>query len=402
MPKRIYHPKDPELYQRKPGGNFHIWHEGRDKSLGTSDFSKAKKAKEYHRALVSTYGAASFNATFGGIFPEYTKHLWSEVADGGKRKSYIESIEWYWSKYLESFWSKRRLMEFNQVTWDQFCKTIKRKFAVSDFTNHRSTMTGFLTWCRGRNLILMWPEVKNPAHKSRKRKIIPPEHLRLIFEHAPTVQQWREEMAARKPSRNRRKRSELKRFIVPGGLRLFLACYLFQGMRREEITKLTISRVNLKRMYIVLRDDDVKTKDAREIPLNRYVAALLLERFNLLDELRIKTKYVFPNARDTTRPMTSSGFKTVWAKVLEKAEIKDLGYTWHDFRATFEKAMSMSKDFTDVQKEKMVGASLKVQSKIYISMDADDLRGLENVIQVPGLTEKTPDESEGQDDITVK
>jgi integrase len=400
--KRIYHPKDKELYQRTAGGNFYIYVNGQDHSLGTDDYFEARKKKEYHKAIKSTYGAASFSNKFGDLIIPYFDYL-----DGtSRRASYIASIKWYWNKYLKSYWENKRLVDFDQIHWDEFCAKTKRKFEVSDFTNHRSTMTGFLNWARGRKFILSWPPVENPDHTVRKRKIIPPDHLALIFRHAPTVQDWRADLAERNqdvkkyPSqrnRNRRDPDKLMRFIFPGGLRLFLAFYLLQGMRRKEITEMEISRINFKRKSVILLEDHTKTREGREIPLNVFLEGLILERLQLFDELGIKTNCLFPNARDLSRPMTESGFKTTWAKVLEAAELKQLGYTWHDFRATFETAMAKSKNFTDAQKEKMAGASLDVQHAIYVSMGPDDLRGLENIIQIPEKTEEEKKESEGLD-----
>jgi integrase len=384
---RIYHPNDKDLFQRKPDGNFYIWLKGTDHCLETNDFKQAQAAKEYHKALATVYGVSAFKATFGKVFPQYEVFLDSQVRAKARRESYVESIKWYWTKYLRTYWAPRKLVEFNQITWDEYCKRTKRKFEVSDFTNHRSTLTSFLSWARARNLILAWPEVKNPAHKSRKRKIIPSEHLTLIFGGVPTLSDWH------KLSKVEKKKLIGKgRVVIPGGLRLFMAFYLFEGMRRKEITDLTFDRVDLEQMHIILGDEDVKTNEGREIPLNNFVANLLRERIKFMEEMGIRSKFVFPNARDLKRPMSESGFKLTWHKLIEKVGLKRAGYTWHDFRATFEKAMNMSKDFTDMQKEKMAGSSLKVQSKRYVSMNANDLRGLEEVVKFQISTGSTPDE----------
>lgn len=397
MPKRLHHPKDKELFQYKPGGNFYIRKGGAEYCLETNDFKKAQAAREYHNALVTTYGAASFKATFGVVMPKYLAHMDRLVEKKARRKSYVDTIKRYWNKYLEPYWDRKRLMDFSQVTWDDYCERLQRKHDVSDFTNHRSTMTGLLEWCRGQKLVLAWPSVNNPEHKKRKRKIIPPEHLRLIFQHSPSVDDWRTARVGKIKKTNRPpKPSKTKGRYVPGGLRLFLALYLLEGMRRIENVELTWDRVDLVNRIIKLRDEDVKTGEGREIPMNAIVHALLTERLSVLQELGLDTRFVFPNWRDPKRHMSLNGFKTTWFKVLDEVDLRACGYTWHDFRATFKKAMHKLVGYTDTQKEKMAGSGIDVQKNTYVTMNADDLRGLENAVDVPGLKELVVSTSQGQ------
>lgn len=387
MSARIYHPKDDELFQRKLGGSFYIWHEGRELCLETSDYKEARAAKEYHRALSSTYGAASFSTTFGRLFPEYIKHRRKEVEQGRRRSSYIESIEWYWGKYLKEFWEKKRLVDFHQVNWDKFCewqnkqKIDGRRIKIRDFTNHRSTMTGFLRWASRKRFILAIPTVENPHHVSRRRKQFTPEHITLLFKHVPTVEQWRQEFKGKLKKRRKHART------IPGGLRLFMALYLFHGSRRGENIRLRWSDVDFEKRAIILRPEVVKTGEGRVIPINKVVFALLQERRILLGDMGIKTAWVFPNTRDISRHMTDSGFKGAWGKLLVATGLERYGYTWHDFRATFESFMDKTGGFTETQREKMSGAAQSVRSKRYVGFTVDDLRGLEEVVQVPGLTE---------------
>jgi hypothetical protein len=58
---------------------------------------------------------------------------------------------------------------------------------------------------------------------------------------------------------------------------------------------------------------------------------------------------------------------------------------WHDLRATHQYYTHKRIDFTDTQREKFSGSSIDVQKRHYVSFEADDLRGLETVVQFAGL-----------------
>lgn len=370
---RIYHPKDQTIFQRKEGGPFYSWLKGQEICLDTSNPKQARENRDYHLSLISRFGASAFKHTFGAVFPLYIKDLRKSKR---RRSSYIDSLEWVWTKYLEPFWGKRRLMDYHQLTWDQYCASISKKFKVNDFNNHRGTISGVLSWGQRRRLIASVSTVENPFHEPRHRKRLKPEHVRSILLATPTVQGWR---APRKPAPHPRS--------IPGGLRLFLALYLFHGSRRGENIKLKWSDIDFEKRAIFLRAEVVKTNEARTIPINSLVLALLLERQSLFETMAIKSPWVFPNRRDFKKHMDVSGFKTVWKKVVIAAGLEKEGYTWHDFRATFESYMDSASGFNETQREKMSGAARAVRSKKYVDLTEDDLRGLEEVVQIPGLME---------------
>lgn len=387
MPKRYPSPIDPDLYQFKvPDGNYYFRQGAFEHNLETNDLVQAQANKKYHEAISSVYGALAFKSVIGQLFPKYLQFMKLRAERKELRETYVSSVEWNWETYLKKYWEKKKLVDVKQATWDDYCEKIQRQFRVRAFNNQRTTMTGFLTWANQKGFILVVPRLKNPAHKVRKRKIIKNEHLHLIFENTQSVRDWEQDRAKRKPSKKRRPVGKLSRVILPGGLRLFLAFALFSGMRRSEITKLEWSWIDFDRRCLLLPAHVVKTNEDREIPLNDHILDLLIERIRIQQTFLLKTIFVFPNAVDQRRPMTPAGFKTSWKSVNEKARIKDLGYTWHDFRATFETHMHKAHGFTDTQREKMVGASIDVQKSIYVNMTADDLRGLENVVNVPGLS----------------
>ena len=48
--------------------------------------------------------------------------------------------------------------------------------------------------------------------------------------------------------------------------------------------------------------------------------------------------------------------------------------------------MNKSQSHTDVQKEKFADATMDVQKRIYVSMDHEDLRGLEDSVKLPSVS----------------
>lgn len=366
MAKRTYSPENGRLFQYKVDGNFYMRMSDTEICLETNDIDQAIENLKVQDALTKRFGTKAFQKKVGVLFPEFLKKKKKDV-----RLSTFKLYEGIWRTYfLPSRLPKLYLADVNQKSWTAFCE---KNASVKDFQNHRNLMHQFLLWCESNEWITAVPTLKNPKHKRRKRRIIPPEHLKIIFQYAN------------------------------GSLLLFLSMALFQGMRRSEVMKLSWLRVDLPTKSLLLGDEDVKTNDGRHIPLNSTVYQLLLNRLKTQQYETIKTPWVFPHANNPKKHASLTGLMTAWRTCLLHCGLADkvfttgnkskykivVQYTWHDLRATFEKYSHKSKDYTDTQKEKMVGADIDVQKRIYVSMDADDLRGLEEVvsIQVPELAQ---------------
>lgn len=129
-------------------------------------------------------------------------------------------------------------------------------------------------------------------------------------------------------------------------------------------------------------EDYNKNRRGRRIPFNAIVHEVLEERRQAQGG---KGGWVFPNADDPRRHAHITGLKTAWHTCLKKAGLEDV--TWHDLRATYETFAHKSVAHTDTQREKFADASADVQRRIYVTLDHADLKGLEDVVQVPGLGE---------------
>jgi len=353
--KRIYSPLNKKLFQHREGGNYYCLISGSEISLETADFEQAQKNFELQSALVSKFGSKAFKYRVRDLFPAFLKKKKPEVRPGT-----LLGYEKIWKRDLEPGLGKLPIGDVNQKTWLRFCE----KRTANDFQNHRNLMHQFLVWCEGQGYLLAVPTLKNPKHKRRRRKIIPPEHLAVILQEAR------------------------------GSLRLFLSLALFMGMRRSEILKLDWTRVNFDHRSLRLRDIDVKTDEERQIPITKVVLGLLAERLKEQQDAGSKTIWVFPHQDTPKKHMHLEGLMTAWRLALRRCGLAEtvkrpgtkvgykivVQYTWHDFRATYEKYSNKANDFTDTQREKFSGADIDVQRKRYVSMDADDLRGLEEVV----------------------
>ena len=113
------------------------------------------------------------------------------------------------------------------------------------------------------------------------------------------------------------------------------------GMRRGEIFNLKWDQVDLKHGFILL--DRTKNGERREIPINRTLEALFLDK-NLI--MRIDIPYVFYD------PVTGNPYqdlKRSFHTALRKAKIRD--FHFHDLRHTFASHLVMSAvDITTVSR----------------------------------------------------
>jgi len=254
--------------------------------------------------------------------------------------------------HLMPFFETKKLAQINEKLWAKYIQSAK----VGDLANHRKVMTGFLKWAKRKGFLSALPDITEiPHHIRRQRYIATEAELRTIFQHAQ------------------------------GSLQLFCALALFNGMRRKEIMTLSWEGVDLRSRKISVEKAHNKLRRAREMPINDLLVTLLRARHAGQIESKITTPWVFPKRDKPSHHGAIDGLKTAWNTVRRNHGLEHI--TWHDLRATFEKYSHKSKDHTDTQKEKFSDATMDVQKKIYVTMTADDLRGLEDVVQVSGLKE---------------
>ena len=341
---------------RYPSGRLYYVRGRVEKSLETNDLKLAESRKKDLESRLSFFGPMSYKRKVSEEWQKYLDMRYLQLmgkAPGGKkiRPRTFEEIDRVYKVYLKKPFENCRLIEVDEVRWNKFVKNAR----VPDLRNHRKVMLGFLNHCKQEGLIKILPDLKVPVVNRRVRKIVDPVDLEQLFK------------------------------VSPNKLLLYNCMYLFMAMRNGEIVGMEWSRVFFNQGYIALRAIDVKTGKPRNIPLNPIVRVLLLKTRDLQLEAGIKSPYVFPKRGKPQEPTISTGLRKSWELAIKKCGWP-VGYIQpHDLRATYEHYSNKRADFTDAQREKFAGASISVQKNIYVSFQPEDLKGLENVVQVPGI-----------------
>lgn len=349
--------------KRNPQSKIYYFVRGSiEHSLRTTDWSEALLKKKFKMAEIDGSGMVAMKHKVGDLYKlGYLDDKKKQATGKLKGKKIISpgtlnEIEYVFESHLLPFFKAKSLAQVNSVLWSKYCSNA----TVSDLANHRKVFQGFFKWAKRKGYILSLPDLTEiPYHKRRRRRIIKPQELEAIFTHAH------------------------------GSLFLFLHIALYYGLRRKEIITLGWAGIDLAERFITVEGAFNKKRRMRSIPITDQTVGLLEARKASTG----KSPWVFPNAKDPKRHADVTGLKGSWSRCLAKAKLKEI--TWHDFRATFEKHMNSSVNFTDMQKEKFADASLRVQSSIYVNMDHDDLRGLENSVSLPKIEEITRGKSLG-------
>lgn len=268
-------------------------------------------------------------------------------------KSYLGVIynhkgQRYIGKHLGPYLKNKRVEQIDQIVFEDFCEKNKGK----NFKPHAKTLNAFLKWCVQRRILKTKIQIEIPKeHKKKKR-------AREILTNDEIIGLLN---------------------ALAGRALLYHSMYLLLGMRNSEIIKLKWGDVDLINGSLWVNPENNRVRKDRDIPINPFV-------LKMLNDIDKESEWVFPSREGSKKPHRdpSSAYRKSWKKALKEAGI-DRHLTPHDMRATFEKFMHTNTAFTDTQREKMAGAKIDVQKNIYVSMRADDLRGLENSVQIEGL-----------------
>lgn len=344
--------------KQNPESKIYYFVKGRiEESLRTTDWSEAKERKKLKEAEVEFSGTVARKFRVDVLYEEYRKQ--KELQRDGKLPkakpirpgTYREIVDVY-NNHLKAFFGKKRLSQIDEVQWSRYTHSAK----VSDLKNHRKVMGGFLKWCKRKKYLRALPDITEiPHHEKRHRRIIKPAELKEIFGNAQ------------------------------GSLLVFLTMALHMGLRRSEIMTLSWSNIDLNARFLIIEEIYNKKRRRRSLPMNTLTTEVLANHLRQTLKKGINSRWVFPNREDPKRHAHIHGLKTAWATCLRNSNLDDI--TWHDFRATFEKYMDKSVDHTDMQKEKFADATKEVRGRLYVTMDHDDLRGLESVVNVDGLSD---------------
>ena len=368
-PKRIQTHFDDEVFLY-PNGNYYyrgtpLWSKKRlEFSLGLKKGATQKEilsVKDEKLEDLKASGATNLKDNFRGLSVPYLKDRKEEAENPELlSQSSLAECETMFIKHLNPFFGNFLPHQIDQPLFEEYCMA-KRKQKVKwrkkiglNLKNHRKVLNHFMKWLFHRKAIknLVTFEIPKKARVKHRERIVPEDkEVLAIFKFST------------------------------GNLLIYVVLYALMGLRNMEILGLAWADIDFVKNTIFVRGENNRTRKDRSVPMNDFVRSLLLAK----KALSI-SKWVFPRQKDNKRHMYKSAMQMVFKRMLVRAKV-NLDLTPHDLRAFFETHMSQNKDFTDTQREKMAGADIDVQKKIYIKMQAEGLRGLENSVKIEGLSD---------------
>jgi integrase len=324
----------------------------------TSD-EKAIKAKELHEATRDSLGASAFKFRLKHVWNDYYAFRENQAAGTVKGRKKIaggtlKEIDSIWENHLLKFFGNRFFADINDQLWAKYCD----RATVGDLRNHRKVLGGYLRWVKiTKGYIRVLPEFEIPEVVSRKLKVLTRDQIIALVTNAHGT-------------------------ALP-----FVAMYLFMGIRRGEQMHLRWDDIDFVARALQVRDETTRTRKGRPVPINEFVAQILLRRLAEQRAADLVTPYVYPRRGQPSKHMRADGIASAWRTTLKRAGLTNANIRPHDLRATYEHYANKLSDFTDMQREKMVGASIKIQAQRYVTFDADDVRGLEQAVSFDGLSD---------------
>lgn len=344
---------DPAIVQYE-NGMFYFRRGPKEISLKTKDFKEAQKRKRVVESRGDAYLSVSLRIRFEDLKDDYLKSRDEDLAAGKIRISTLKETKDILDLHIMPYFGKKSVAKTDSLAWEAF----RRTDLPGDLANIRKVFGHFIKWCAKNGYKRDIPILDINRVARRQRRILTPKEIQDIWDNAH------------------------------GGLKLFVALALSMGLRRTEIMTLEWSRINFEKHALFLPKHITKTKRERWVPIALIAFNILVER---MKDQGGSSRWVFPHATDSKKHAYISGLTTAWRTCLRKAFSVKKGQpmpniTWHDLRATCEYYAHKRTDLSATQLEKFFGSSVDVQRKIYVSMDADDLRGVEDSLSLPQLT----------------
>lgn len=308
-------------------------------SLKTKNFLFAKAlADEIEAEMLSGRGVARGGARFMDAWRRFLEAKKTGNRVRIARPKTLYEYESFGERYYIQFFKNMKMSAITPEMWIEFLDWVKTRHGSIKIFNIRKYFLVFLNWAKSMRLIREVPFLLNPDQdldEEPKARVISQEEFDRILAHSGS-----------------------------SSFRLYLLMARYMGMRPSEITQLKKSRVDISNMVIELRSIDTKTARPRVVPIHQSV----------IDDLKLAmtqgdSEYLFPNQRDSSRPMDRTGFKKAWARATKTSQVHARPY---DLRHTFITRAIMSGVSPSVV-AKITGTSARVIEKHYLHVMPKDL-----------------------------
>ncbi len=272
------------------------------------------------------------------------------------RPKTLLEYESFWTRSFEPFWASKLPAEI-ETDWEAFIQAEyarSKKGAGLNFDCHTKYMQAFGSYLVLKGALpkkpLIWSPDPVPINgvddsdgaEDGKGIVIPDDKVRAMIES------------------------------TKASFGLFIRCGSFMGMRSSEITQMKKNRIDLEKGVIRLRPQDVKTgsktKKGRIIPIHKEVMPLLLEQIKRSGSSTV----LFPNQRDSARPMDPTGFYGQWGKLMDAIGMPEV--TPHDMRHSYATKIFSNPNVNPVLACKALGMGMQMAEKVYIHFDEKHLK----------------------------
>jgi hypothetical protein len=274
------------------------------------------------------------------------------------RASTLLYHESYYKRCIKPFWEYRTPNEIEDQ-WEEAIKFERARSKLGEdigFTHYISCMDAFTTWLVDNNYLQKKPMLFDPNWaKASTEEDDDDLESKFVF----SDDQIEDALT-----------------LAMGAFGCYVHCGFFMGMRSSEISQMKKSRIKIDKGLIILKASDVKTGSktghGRIIPIHPRALKAIKEQILRSGD----SEYLFPNYRDSSRPMDKTGFKRSWWELMESLGTPD-GIP-HSMRHTFATKGFADPKINPVLLCKMLGMSMAVAEKHYIHFRPEQLATVVN------------------------
>lgn len=313
------------------------------KSLRTTDIEEAKKARdkllELMNASASRAKALKKQAkTSLELFDASIARKEDQNKSEGTLTS-IRSSRKHLKPYLETLLPDEITAEWWETIYVRETRTKFKKDGTRyhrKLFNDRKWLLSFLKQLQEDGVIDRVPSLSNPDSKESVGKVYSDDEM-----------------------------TNLLNFAQNEDLHLAILMAATMGMRRGEIFRLRVDRVDLEKGLIRLRREDVKTRQARAFSISSATLPLLMKR------TQSGSPWVFPNRDDKSKPLHKDGFYTAWDNL---KTICGITGRFHDIRHTFLTKAFNAPGANAAQICAYAGVSLETAERVYLHLTEEHSR----------------------------
>lgn len=315
------------------------------RSLKTDDLETAKKSRD--ELLKSWLDDKKRMQAIGKLAKSALELFDAWIArktDQGKSEATIASINAS-KNHLKSYLETMLVDEIDAEWWESVYVREMRAKTHKDrkFFNDRKWLLSFLKQMQEDGVLGRLPRLINPDSRESVGKVYSDEEV-----------------------------GTLLNFAQNEDLHLAILMAATMGMRRSEIFRLRIDRVDLEKKLIRLRREDTKTRRARAFSISPPCLPFLIER------VRRGGQWVFPSKEHKSQPLHKDGFYTAWNNLKTTCSVEG---RFHDLRHTFLTKAFNAAGANAAQICAYAGLSLEVAERVYLHLTEEDSRKVSELVK---------------------